>query len=856
MVEEPYPPDPMDPPDVGIVHLGKYQRDTKLGAVEASVFEYAEGRGVYAPGWVYRVFFHKVDEPLIGGEHYLEYDRKTSVPKVLTDLEGRWEWEDGDWSWMKDLDENPGKKKRVPRTRGPKQKSDKVLIAEVRRLWDAYYERPTKARLLAVGEQIVIMKSKVSKGLKKELAKLEPVFDKAWFDEGLGGIENKQRPRRRVHKDRLKGGLADIKATAAAKKKNPAKPFDDVGLIIIPSDSRERALIFLINPNILDIDDAVIGFIWLGDMNEEWDLKAKSYSPVLRVAQSVAKKGYGPILYEAALMFASEQGGWLMPGAKTSDRARPIWEKMLARKDVNSTEVDLAEPQDDDVLDRMYDINASARLVKDRDEALDRGAKWMKDAAEDQSYSRQEIEVLLWDRGSAFFANETYRNPRPARTPRRKQIRTPKKNPKATPKKKAAKKRTAGRRKKAQTRKRNPGRGGVYENLTMVREELAEQPDFPMGEGFQEWAQDWAEENRVAMAWLEEGIDQALTTHLNRGLSPSVALATARRDNIWNPFNVYEYAYSADPSRTNRPVRIQSTEDLHDGTWSVFAVYGDIESPDYDFDSIKRWTAPRVRTEAEGLATVIRAIDRWAALEQPVLHNNPRPAQKPDTPRRRVKSKRRKNPGDEISAILSKRNAEWDQRTERGNLKRVKRGIEELMEQRGHDKVGEGSSRMVYRKSPGSVLKIDVGIFDRDIDHPPGGQNETEWSCIESVGDNPLVPRLIDRADDYGWIVLEELNPVSEAEFKEKTGIDFQDFRKAMFELFGLLDAPSIERLRVRLGRAPTMSSQNTDKFADAIADVLRTCATEHIELLVIHHWGLNQAGELKLMDLGVHADE
>lgn len=54
------------------------------------------------------------------------------------------------------------------------------LIKEARRLWDAYFEKPTKKNLKVFGQHLEVMQRSAAKSVKKELSKAKRAFNLEW----------------------------------------------------------------------------------------------------------------------------------------------------------------------------------------------------------------------------------------------------------------------------------------------------------------------------------------------------------------------------------------------------------------------------------------------------------------------------------------------------------------------------------------------------------------------------------------------------------------------------------------------------------------------------------------------------
>lgn len=74
----------------------------------------------------------------------------------------------------------------------------------------------------------------------------------------------------------------------------------------------------------------------MSDMGDPWVIFIVEATP-----------GWGPLLYDVALEYASSNGAGLMPDRKTvSDMARPVWDVYDARGDVRKFQLDISHDED------------------------------------------------------------------------------------------------------------------------------------------------------------------------------------------------------------------------------------------------------------------------------------------------------------------------------------------------------------------------------------------------------------------------------------------------------------------------------------------------------------------------------
>jgi len=85
------------------------------------------------------------------------------------------------------------------------------------------------------------------------------------------------------------------------------------------------------------------------------------------------------------------------------------------------------------------------------------------------------------------------------------------------------------------------------------------------------------------------------------------------------------------------------------------------------------------------------------------------------------------------------------------------------------EKIGAGSSRIVYRIDDTHVLKLaknDKGLAQNSV--------EGDFSMHQYYSE--FIPELIEVDDDYLWIIKERVNKITKKEFEKLSGYKFEDF--------------------------------------------------------------------------------
>lgn len=141
----------------------------------------------------------------------------------------------------------------------------------------------------------------------------------------------------------------------------------------------------------------------------------------------------------------------------------------------------------------------------------------------------------------------------------------------------------------------------------------------------------------------------------------------------------------------------------------------------------------------------------------------------------------------------------------------------ELLRRFGFECVGDGTSRVVY-EIPNSnfVLKVQNVLAC-----PTGGliQNKHEVIVCQKFADHPFVPRILGfDSQNYSWIEMEYLEEIDHYKYLPKNQ-EISAFAK-MLEPF------------------------HYDPYDDFVSPI--------DEYLRMEHWGVDELGNIKLLDLGV----
>lgn len=195
-------------------------------------------------------------------------------------------------------------------------------------------------------------------------------------------------------------------------RRNPAVTFRDapeLGLVVDEIGDQTVTMILVRGDPRLSIEKNVIGYIWLGPIDE-------GTPSIVQVFQSAAEHGYGPLLYWSAMEWASRHGIWVMPDpTRLSPQAERLWRRLLAG---GVTQKRLPKRL---ARHKMPWLNVAVRLdtpLHGYDEALRKGERFIRERALKEKLDRKELRALLLEEGSAYYHQRT-RHLNPCRLKRR-----------------------------------------------------------------------------------------------------------------------------------------------------------------------------------------------------------------------------------------------------------------------------------------------------------------------------------------------------------------------------------------------------------------------------------------------------
>lgn len=145
------------------------------------------------------------------------------------------------------------------------------------------------------------------------------------------------------------------------------------------------------------LDEAVVAYLGLEPPHVLDDGTFRIYP----VSRSLARKGYGPLVYEAAIaMVLRDHPSGVMPGSQVSPDARRVWERFGGRRDYHVEELP-AElgVHGDEVLDVWISRPVGGAELPGLDRALANGHAFLDGLAA----RRDEAETFVLEAGDSLF---------------------------------------------------------------------------------------------------------------------------------------------------------------------------------------------------------------------------------------------------------------------------------------------------------------------------------------------------------------------------------------------------------------------------------------------------------------------
>lgn len=212
------------------------------------------------------------------------------------------------------------------------------------------------------------------------------------------------------------------------------RPTASTGLVVATGDGTPAVLLVDVSAleDVRSMADfkqrssALLGFIstdWPKDSYDRptWDCSSRDGSSPLQVSMSVAQKGWGPLLYDAALWAVAEESqlseginGYLMPDRNNVFvGARKVWQYYREKRtaDVQSRKIPKAcphhgYPEANPVLDRMYKAKVTSPAFRDMGRMYGAWIALAETLEERIGVSRDELEEVLVKMGTTFFGEK------------------------------------------------------------------------------------------------------------------------------------------------------------------------------------------------------------------------------------------------------------------------------------------------------------------------------------------------------------------------------------------------------------------------------------------------------------------
>jgi len=226
--------------------------------------------------------------------------------------------------------------------------------------------------------------------------------------------------------------VAGLARKRAAGSRDALTPTDTTGLVVGETKFGTPAVVLVDlaklegAQDLSDLEertDAVLGFIAM-DYPKDYEEHPTSVcddsdggSP-LQVSMAVAQKGWGPLIYDAALWVAADNatGGEAYNGFLMPDRnnvfpgAQKVWTYYATNRkaDVSIRKISKGCPQHgwpdlDPILDRMYKAKMNRPAFRRMGDLYQRWADACEELEEALGMDREEIEAKLVEMGEQFF---------------------------------------------------------------------------------------------------------------------------------------------------------------------------------------------------------------------------------------------------------------------------------------------------------------------------------------------------------------------------------------------------------------------------------------------------------------------
>jgi hypothetical protein len=185
-------------------------------------------------------------------------------------------------------------------------------------------------------------------------------------------------------------------------RRNPAATFaEDPTLALVVTEIMGPPAFILVDPyreqydESGTLDDAIVAYLSL----ENPHVLDEGEFLVYPVSQSLARKGYGPLVYEAAMAYVGRlHPSGVTPGTQVSPDAERVWKRFAQRRDYHGEELpaELDHLHAEDELNAWY---APRGELPGFDRALANGISFLDGLAD----RRDEAETFVVEAGDSMF---------------------------------------------------------------------------------------------------------------------------------------------------------------------------------------------------------------------------------------------------------------------------------------------------------------------------------------------------------------------------------------------------------------------------------------------------------------------
>lgn len=157
--------------------------------------------------------------------------------------------------------------------------------------------------------------------------------------------------------------------------------------------------------------------------------------------------------------------------------------------------------------------------------------------------------------------------------------------------------------------------------------------------------------------------------------------------------------------------------------------------------------------------------------------------------------------------------------------------------------IGQGSSRTVYKFDDNDVIKIAVGIIGIKRENAKASfiegiaQNKTEVNS-STCASPEYITKVINHASNFSWIIQEYARPITEIEFEDITGVNWNYFEETLYYYF--YDEPVVSRkeLNDKAKEDGVLAELLKNSWFSGFFDSVINCKWVPGDLIEIQHYG------------------